>query len=238
MLKASPFLLIPFLAFPVNATIVQTLPSDSLQGENALPTIALPLGHTVNLNFIPSGELIRQVHLDDRSRVVVSFDSPLCPANTTGDCRAGATVIYLRQISKPIAFSASAIASYGAEGHSNSMMTVITTRPDGGNRKLYQFELRYLNGSTATRTFQITPNAPRPSPIARLIPASPQSQIQRIRSGLAIAESRNLILPDSAVRKPLSQFFQLINSGSSFQDAVIKSEIPPEFLDWLQTLNP
>ena len=55
MLKASPCLLIPFLAFPVNATIVQTLPSDSLQGENALPTIALPLGHTVNLNFIPSG---------------------------------------------------------------------------------------------------------------------------------------------------------------------------------------
>ena len=64
MLKASPFLLIPFLALPVNATIVQTLPSDSLQGENALPTIALPLGHTVNLNFIPSGEIIRQVHLD------------------------------------------------------------------------------------------------------------------------------------------------------------------------------
>ena len=238
MLKAYPLLLIPFLAFPVNATIVQTLPSDSLQGENALPTIALPLGHTVNLNFIPSGEIIRQVHLDDRSRVVVSFDSPLCPVNATSECRAGATVIYLRQISKPIAFSARAIASYGAEGHSNSMMTIITTRPDGGNRKLYQFELRYLNGSTATRTFQITPNAPRASPIARVIPASPKSQIQRIRSGLAIATARNLILPDSAVRKPLKQFFQLIDSGSSVENAITQSEIPPEFLDWLQTLTP
>ena len=147
-------------------------------------------------------------------------------------------MIYLRQISKPIAFSARAIASYGAEGYSNSMMTIITTRPDGGNRKLYQFELRYLNGSTATRTFQITPNAPRASPIARLIPASPKSQIQRIRSGLAIATARNLILPDSAVRKSLKQFFQLIDSGSSVENAITQSEIPPEFLDWLQTLTP
>lgn len=238
MLKAFPFLLIPFLALPVNATIVQTLPSDTLQGENALPTISLPLGHTVNLNFIPSGEIVRQVHLDDRSRVVVSFDSPLCPPNATGDCRAGATVIYLRQISKPIAFSSRAIASYGAEGYSNSMMTLITTRPDGSNRKLYQFELRYLNGSTAIRTIQITSNAPRFPPIARTVQSSSQSQIQRIRSGLAIATARNLILPDSAIRKPLKQFFQLIDSGSSFENAITQSEIPPEFLDWLQTLMP
>ncbi len=238
MLKASPFLLIPFLALPVNATIVQTLPSDTLQGENGLPTISLPLGHTVNLNFIPSGEIVRQVHLDDRSRVVVSFDSPLCPPNATGDCRAGATVIYLRQISKPIAFSSRAIASYGAEGYSNSMMTLITTRPDGSNRKLYQFELRYLNGSTAIRTIQITSNAPRFPPIARTLQSSSQSQIQRIRSGLAIATARNLILPDSAIRKPLKQFFQLIDSGSSFENAITQSEIPPEFLDWLQTLMP
>jgi len=238
MLKASPFLLIPFLALPVNATIVQTLPSDTLQGENALPTISLPLGHTVNLNFIPSGEIVRQVHLDDRSRVVISFDSPLCPPNATGDCRAGATVIYLRQISKPIAFSSRAIASYRAEGYSNSMMTIITTRPDGGNRKLYQFELRYLNGSTAIRTIQITSNAPRLPPIARPPQLSSQSQVQRIRSGLAIATARNLILPDSAIRKPLKQFFQLIDSGSSFENATTQSEIPPEFLDWLQTLMP
>ncbi|MCX5965907.1 MAG: hypothetical protein NT070_23115 [Cyanobacteria bacterium] len=238
MLKAFPFLLIPFLALPVNATIVQTLPSDTLQGENALPRISLPLGHTVNLNFIPSGEIVRQVHLDDRSRVVVSFDSPLCPPNATGDCRAGATVIYLRQISKPIAFSSRAIASYGAEGYSNSMMTLITTRPDGSNRKLYQFELRYLNGSTAIRTIQITSNAPRFPPIARTVQSSSQSQIQRIRSGLAIATARNLILPDSAIRKPLKQFFQLIDSGSSFENAITQSEIPPEFLDWLQTLMP
>ena len=168
----------------------------------------------------------------------MSFDSPLCPPNATGDCRVGATVIYLRQISKPIAFSSRAIASYGAEGYSNSMMTLITTRPDGSNRKLYQFELRYLNGSTAIRTIQITSNAPWFPPIARTVQSSSQSQIQRIRSGLAIATARNLILPDSAIRKPLKQFFQLIDSGSSFENAITQSEIPPEFLDWLQTLMP
>jgi len=208
-----------------------------------LSTINLPLGHTVNLNFIPSGEIIRQVHLDDRSRVVASFDSPLCPYSATGDgsCRAGATVVYLRQISKPIAFGQREIASYGAEGHSNSMMTIITTRPDGSNRKLYQFELRYLTGSTATRTIQITTGTPRSSPslLPRASPRSvaPQARIQKIREGLAIAASRNLILPDSAIRPHLKSFFTLIESGKSFDDAVIQSEIPPEFLDWLQSLQ-
>ena len=238
-----PIALVIPLSIPAQASVVKTIPSQDLQGENALPTINLPLGHTVNLNFIPSGEIIRQVHLDDRSRVVASFDSPLCPYSATGDgsCRAGATVVYLRQISKPIAFGQRAIASYGAEGHSNSMMTIITTRPDGSNRKLYQFELRYLTGSTATRTIQITTGTPRSSPslLPRASPRSvaPQARIQKIREGLAIAASRNLILPDSAIRPHLKSFFTLIESGKSFDDAVIQSEIPPEFLDWLQSLQ-
>ena len=246
-MNAFPFLLpialvIP-LAFPAQASVVKTIPSQDLQGENALPTINLPLGHTVNLSFIPSGEIIRQVHLDDRSRVVASFDSPLCPYSATGDgsCRAGATVVYLRQISKPIAFGQRAIASYGAEGYSNSMMSIITTRPDGSNRKLYQFELRYLSGSTATRTIQITTGTPRSSPslLPRASPRSvaPQARIQKIREGLAIAAARNLILPDSAIRPRLKSFFMLIESGKSFDEAVIQSEIPPEFLDWLQSLQ-
>ena len=236
-----PIALVIPLSFPAQASVVKTIPLQDLQGENALPTINLPLGHTVNLNFIPSGEIIRQVHLDDRSRVVASFDSPLCPYSATGDgsCRAGATVVYLRQISKPIAFGQRAIASYGAEGHSNSMMTIITTRPDGSNRKLYQFELRYLTGSTATRTIQITTGTPRASPPPRASPraVAPQARIQKIREGLAIATSRNLILPDSAIRPHLKSFLTLIESGKSFDDAVIQSEIPPEFLDWLQSLQ-
>jgi hypothetical protein len=233
------------IPIPAQASIVQTFPSYTLQGENGLPTIRLPLGHTVNLSFIPSGEIVRQVHIDDRSRVVVSFDSPLCPYSSAGDgsCRAGATVIYLRQISNPIAFGQRAIASYGAEGYSNSMMSVITTRPDGSNRKLYQFELRYLSGSTATRTIQITNAQPRPSPLPqsraapRPQPIAPQARIQKIREGLAIATARNLILPDSAIRTNLKSFFTLIESGKSFDDAVTQSEIPTEFLDWLQSLQ-
>ena len=114
-------------------------------------------------------------------------------------------------------------------------MTIITTRPDGSNRKLYQFELRYLTGSTATRTIQITTGTPRASPPPRAV--APQARIQKIREGLAIASARNLILPDSAIRPHLKSFFTLIESGKSFDDAVIQSEIPPEFLDWLQSLQ-
>jgi hypothetical protein len=235
------------------ASITKLIPSQDLQGENGLGVIQLPLGHTVNLSYINSGELVRQVRIDDRGKVVVSFDSPLCPYAQTGSggsdgCRAGASVIYLRQLKNQIDFDPNAVAGYRAdEGNRATMLTVITTRPDGSQRKIYSFELQLTNGSRAPRTIEITGgNSRRPAltsvgttAISRGAPPpsiSPATKVAQIRTGLAKAYAQNLVALDSPVRSAMAEFIRLIDQGQTFDNAQAQSEIPTEFLDWLQTL--
>lgn len=243
---------------PTYAAIVQSIPSQDLQTENGLAAIQLPLGHTVNLSFIKSGELVRQVRIDDRGKVVISFDSPLCPAQQSGGggggadgCRAGASVIYLRQIKNQIAFDPNAVAGYRAdEGHRATMLTVITTRPDGSQRKIYSFELQLTKGSRAPRTIEITASGSRnsttlPSGTTSLPPRtpisptiSPATKVAQIRTGLAKAYAQNLVALDSPVRPAMAEFLKLIDQGQPLDTAQAQSEIPSEFLEWLQTLAP
>jgi hypothetical protein len=230
---------------PAYSQIVQSLPAQNLQGENALAVIRLPLGHTVNLSFINSGELVRQVRLDDRGKVVMSFDSPLCPhtQRMSGEnCKAGASIIYLRQLKQQIAFDPNAVAGYRADtGDRATMLTVVTTRLDGSTRKIYNFELQLTSGSRAPRTIQIVSERPsqRPLPVTSSSSqsAAPANQrISLIRQGLAKAYAQNLVAPNSPVRNAIATFFRLIEQGEAFENARAQSEIPIEFLDWLQSL--
>jgi hypothetical protein len=241
MLLRSLFLSFVGLAIVVHpsyATIVQSIPAPDLQGENGLGVIQLPLGHTVNLSFINSGELVRQVRLDDRGKVVISFDSPLCPNTQQSDgCRAGASVIYLRQIKHQINFDPNAVAGYRSdEGNRSTALTVITTRLDGSQRKIYNFELQLTTGSRAARTIEIVSGSSRraAAPIANRL--APVNRAVLIRQGLAKAYAQNLVALDSPVRPAMKEFFRLIDQGATFDNALTQSEVPSEFLDWLQSL--
>lgn len=232
---------------PIRASTIQSITSRDAQGVNGLPAIELPLGHTVNLSFIPSGEIVRQVRLDDRSKVVLGFDSPLCSitanSGSGSGCSSGATVIYLRQLRNAIAFPRNARASYQAAGIQNTTLIVITSRSNGSNRKLYEFELRLVKQSkTNIRTIQIVADNGQASQSIRTRPSQNRNSnvdrqsIQRVRQGLEIAEAKSLIAPNSLVRDSLKKFFSLVESGRSFDDAVSSSGVPTEFIDWLMTL--
>jgi hypothetical protein len=245
-LFCSSLILFGLVAHPVSyAAIVKSIPSQDLQGENGLGVIQLPLGHTVNLSFINSGELVRQVRLDDRGKVVISFDSPLCNNTQQSDgCKAGASVIYLRQIKHQIEFEPNAVAGYRSEeGNRATALTVITTRLDGSQRKIYNFELQLTTGSRAPRTIEIVSgSSQRTSSLPRSITTSPTTnrpapnRVVLIRQGLAKAYAQNLVALDSPVRRAMTEFFRLIDQGETFDNALSQSEVPSEFLDWLQSL--
>jgi hypothetical protein len=241
MLVRSLFLAIVGLVIvihPSDAAIIQSIPSQDLQGENGLGVIQLPLGHTVNLSFINSGELVRQVRLDDRGKVVISFDSPLCPNTQQSDgCRAGASVIYLRQIKHQIDFDPNAVAGYRSEGGNRSTaLTVITTRLDGSQRKIYNFELQLTTGSRAPRTIDIVSSSNRRPTLPISNRPAPINRAALIRQGLAKAYAQNLVALDSPVRPAMKEFFRLLDQGATFDNALTQSEVPSEFLDWLQSL--
>jgi hypothetical protein len=124
---------------------------------------------------------------------------------------------------------------------------VITTRPDGSQRKIYNFELQLTKGSRAPRTIEITGGSSRrPAPAYAgttamppgntPAPVSSATKLAQIRTGLAKAYAQNLVALDSPVRPAMAEFLKLLDQGQSFDSAQSQSEIPTEFLDWLQTL--
>jgi hypothetical protein len=228
------------------AAIVKQIRTQDMQTENGLAAIYLPKGHTVNLSFIKANEVIRQVRIDDRRKVILSFDSPLCSGtpNAAGGCQGGASVIYLRQLTDSIGFSPNESAAYrSSEGNPATALTVITTTAVG-QRKIYNFELQLATGSTAPRTIEMVGgggssayiSAPLTPSSAPHPPASSASQVTLIRQGLAKAYAQNLVAIDSPVRLAMKSFIQAIDAGKSLDAAIAQSEIPQEFLDWLQTL--
>ncbi len=169
ILKNSYFLPIASLIFSVsmlllvgravaNNAVVRSLFSCQAQGlEGVIPTIDISYQQGTNLNFIPSGEIIKKVWLNDPSQVTIDFDGPVCmqfgqkPNTTTGDCKnSAANVIQLRRIPK--------LKIPGLPKTSNTLLTVITEGQ--GRNKLYTFRVLYGENAPNYHTLAIIPDLP------------------------------------------------------------------------------
>ena len=124
-----------------NNAVFQSLFSCQAQGlGGVIPVIKVWYQQGTNLSFIPTGERIKKVWLNDPSQVTIDFDGPMCVQlgqgnrTTLGNCQnSGANVIHLRRIKK--------IDIPGLPEVSNTLLTVITQRE--GQTKLYTFRILY-----------------------------------------------------------------------------------------------
>ncbi|MDY7008138.1 MAG: hypothetical protein SWX82_30470 [Cyanobacteriota bacterium] len=104
-------------------------------------TITVWSGYGLNLDFSPTGEIIRKVWLDDPSRVIVDFD---------GNISGGAKIIHLRRIT-PV--NIPELPSTSA-----TLLTIVTAGR-GDNTNLYSFRVDYGEGNPEYTTVRIN-NAP------------------------------------------------------------------------------
>lgn len=118
-------------------------------------TITVWLGHGLNLDFSPTGEIIRKVWLDDPSKMIVDFDG-----NIAGG---GAKIIHLRRINPVNIPQLPTTAS--------TLLTVVTEGV-GGSTNLYSFKVTYGNGAPEYTTVRISGVTPVASNPASPLPAS------------------------------------------------------------------
>lgn len=143
-----------------NNAVLKSLFSCQAQGlGGVIPIIKISYQQGTNLNFLPTGEKIKKVWLDDPSQVTLDFDGPMCAHSGLGDgttmedCQnSGANVIHLRRIKK--------INVPGLPYVSNTLLTVITQK--GGQGKLYTFRILYEN-VPEYHTLAIYPDPPNAS---------------------------------------------------------------------------
>ena len=164
--------------------LAQSVFASQAQGTNG-STVKLEVspGHGLNINFIPTGEIIRKAWIDDPSQIALSFDGDLCQwsGNQEQQCtNTGASVIHLRQI-KPIKFP-----NLPRSANGSTLLTVITNGAQGP--KLYYFQIEPASASSKPQytALNIKPDSEDPTLIAN------QALISTNGSALAGSkESRN-----------------------------------------------
>jgi hypothetical protein len=153
---SSAMLLLSSQALANNA-VLRSLFSCQAQGlSGVIPTIDVSYQQGTNLSFIPSGEIIRKIWLNDPSQVTMDFDGQMCvqfaqDSNTSiGDCKnSAANVIQLRRIKK--------LEIPGLPNVENTLLTVVTEGQ--GKKKLYTFRVLYGEGSPEYHTLAIFPDS-------------------------------------------------------------------------------
>ncbi len=134
-----------------NNAVLRSIFSCQAQGlGGAIPTIKVWFQQGTNLSFIPAGETIKKVWLDDPSQVTLDFDGPMCLQfgnnNNNQDCEnSAASVIHMRRIKR--------LDIPGIPYTDKTLLTVVTEA--GGRRKLYTFRVHYGEGSPEYNTLAV-----------------------------------------------------------------------------------
>lgn len=144
-------------AFANNA-VLRSIFSCQAQGlGGAIPTVKIWYQNGTNLSFIPAGETIKKVWLDDPSQVTLDFDGPMCVnfgGQEGGDCEnSAASVIHMRRIEK--------LDIPGLPPQNNESKTLLTVVTEGaGRRKLYTFRVIYGEGMPEYNTMAVFSDPP------------------------------------------------------------------------------
>lgn len=155
-MKHLAFIALILSIFPYSALALsaRTVSTKQAMGTNT-PIINLEVapGYGLNINLIPTGELIKEAWIGDPSRITLGFDGYLCQRRGTEQQQCddkGATVIKLRQI-KSISFPNLLSSSNGT-----TLLTFITEGSKG--RKIYQFKVTPVSGKPKYTLLNIQPD--------------------------------------------------------------------------------
>lgn len=239
------------LAFSISsagAFSVKTIFAATASGTNgAIETLEVAPGVGLNINLIPTGEVVKKAWIDDPSKIALGFDGDLCVSQHTNQQREctnsnGATVVHLRQIK---------LINFPALTRSTSGVTLLTLVAEGATgRKLYQFKVVPTNSEPKYTTVTITPNPPQLEALAptshnslnrTYSSATPTSSLSTTaisdanaaQRGLAVAKRSGRIIFNATMWEKTHRAINLLRRGSSPQEAASLARIPIDVLSQL-----
>ncbi|MDF5713311.1 MAG: hypothetical protein PUP93_05345 [Rhizonema sp. NSF051] len=161
-----------------NNAVLRSIFSCQAQGlGGAIPNLTVWYQQGTNLSFIPTGETIKKVWLDDPSQVTLDFDGPVCTqfgqqAANSGDCEnSAANIIHLRRIKR--------LAIPGLPDTDSTLLTVVTEGQ--GRRKLYTFQVTYSRDTPDYNTLAVYADPPSISETPCVLPNARSSQSRSVR---------------------------------------------------------
>lgn len=212
---------------PANSQAVINFSTSYAQGRSGtIPTLAVWQGNGLTINFIATNERVIKAWLDDPSRLVIDFDTPLSERGDRGTS-IGASAIHLRRIEK--------VKFPHLPSSPSTLLTVITESEQG--RNLYYFRLTYGNGQPKYIAANINPDL-RP-----LLQQQKQNQdaielkASRIERGLSLARQRNNSPKNQVVFDRVETFLAYIRGGTPVSTALTRTNLSPSVIDQLERLG-
>lgn len=193
---------------------------------STIPLIKLSPGYGVNISFIPTGETIEKVWLDNPS--IASLDVDGCLSGLGKECEVdtGATVLHLRRI-KPLNFKQ-------LPSSNSTLLTVVTK---GSNkRQVYVFRVVMADTTPKIHTIEIT-NDKEEFNINRLGNTTDTINLQLINRGLIVAQQQHLISLKSPLIPRVRKFLISIGAGEQINMAARKNGISLQLVNRLMQLG-
>ncbi|MBW4639386.1 MAG: hypothetical protein KME05_14325 [Gloeocapsa sp. UFS-A4-WI-NPMV-4B04] len=224
---------LPPIPVQADSPVQKVLSSDAQGLNNKLSTITVWAGAGANLNFIPTGEIVKKVWLDDPSQIVLDFDGPMCmQAGDRGQSdhcsNSAATIVHLKRIHS---------VKFPNLPQTDSTLLSVVTQTSAGERKLYQFQITYGTGAPQYHTVAIYPDAQTPTDgMNGLV----QAQLQNVELGLRVAKSRNLLGRNQGNQRlelRVQNFLDLVSSGATPQSASQQAGVSMRLISKLASLG-
>lgn len=185
------------LSSPTFALPTRTVFANQAQGVSGSGiNLEVPPGYGLTINFIETGETVKQAWIGDPSRFVFSSNGNLCPQGLQSEScnNTGATVIFLRQI-KPVDFPGLVSSADGG-----TQLTLITEGTEG--QKQYSFGLSAVfRGKPKYTTLIIKPESEKPAsrPIipSRQTPVAPPSMLDKLPTITSSIQRQQTTIPEN-----------------------------------------
>ena len=194
--------------------------------ESEIPLIKLSPGYGVNISFIPTGETIEKVWLDNPG--IASLDVDGCLSGLGKECEedTGATVLHLRRI-KPLDFKQ-------LPSSTTSLLTVVTKGSD--KRRVYVFRIIPGDATPKIHTIEITDDKEEFN-INRLGNTTDTINLQLINRGFIVAQQQRLISLKSPLIPRVRNFLVSIRAGEQINMAARKNGISLQLVNRLIELG-
>ncbi|MGK7878132.1 MAG: hypothetical protein AB4426_33945 [Xenococcaceae cyanobacterium] len=214
-----------FCTSPVRADAVLPVTARQAQGLDGAPlTIKVWSGYGTNISFIPTGETIVRMWIDNPSVATVDTDGALCEGRSANCTPSGATVIHLRRIHN-ITFDTLPASSDGG-----TLLTVITS--GGGGRKLYTFRLIPAHGTPQYHTVAVQTGTDLRSPITAL-PVRGTGSLEDVERGLQVAVRGDFMAEGGDLWERVQNFLSLARSGLNTIEAARQAGISTNLVNKL-----
>ncbi len=169
--------------------------------------IALANGYGVTLSFLPSEQVITKAWLDNPNFVTIDGDGCLQGLPGSVNCDGpGAKVLHLKRIND--------LKIPGLPVTNSSLLTVVTTGPDGGGIYLYRINKAVKPSSLIFEMVPPTPPPPHSSPL-----------IIQLERGIQIASKKKNIEDWDTLKLKLRRVIIYLQQGKNLSQSLNDSQV-------------